>query len=178
MISMVINADRSARKTFVGMVFIKIGTGIITLWGAINIYFFSHLRNHGTEITNNTNSLMLLGAMIPSTVSALFSTRLTKAYGYQTVIRICSVIFALSPLMINIVINKFVVAFCYLFIPITCFGISSIPVLNCIWSQFPKDLNKISGAAILFFSLGSIIWNIVFTAIINPNNDPAVIDNS
>lgn len=113
---------------------------------------------------------MMLGAMIPSTISALFSTRFTAAYGYQSVIRVCSIIFTISPLILNIVMNKFVVALFYLYIPVTCFAISSIPVLNCIWSQFHKDLNKISGAAILFFSLGTIIWNIIFTAIINPNN--------
>lgn len=47
MINMVINADKSALKTFIGMVFIKLGTGIITLWGSFNIYFFSYLRNEG-----------------------------------------------------------------------------------------------------------------------------------
>ncbi len=42
--------------------------------------------------------------------------------------------------------------------------------------MFPKDLNKVSGFAILFFSLGMIVWNLVFLQIVNPDNQPAVID--
>lgn len=58
----------------------------------------------------------------------------------------------------------------------SCFALSSIPILNCLWSQFPKDLNKVSGSAILFFSLGMITWNILFFVIVNPDNKPAEID--
>jgi hypothetical protein len=48
MIKMLKDADRSAFKTFVGTALIKFATGVIGLWGTINIYFFSYLKNKGT----------------------------------------------------------------------------------------------------------------------------------
>lgn len=63
-------------------------------------------------------------------------------------------------------------------IPILSFLIAGIPLLNCLWTQFPKDLNKISALAILMFSLGLIFWNLCFMFMINPNNIKAKIDRS
>lgn len=48
MIKMLREADRSALKTFIGTALIKLATGVIGLWGSINIYFFSYLRSNGT----------------------------------------------------------------------------------------------------------------------------------
>lgn len=79
-------------------------------------------------------------------------------------------IFAFSPYLINLGLNEVTLGLFYLFVPITCFAISSIPILNCLWSQFPNHLNKVSGSAVLFFSLGMIMWNMMFLHITNPNN--------
>ena len=163
-------ADRSALKTFIGTALIKLATGVIGLWGTINIYFFSYLRNKGTEITPLTNSVVMLCAMVPASFAVLISTKLTAMFGYKNIIRACAIIFALSPYLINLGLNEVTLGLFYLFIPVTCFAISSIPVLNCLWSQFPNDLNKVSGSAVLFFSLGMIIWNLTFLRITNPNN--------
>lgn len=48
MIQMLKQADPSARRTFLGTALVKLATGIVGLWGTINIYFFSYLRSHGT----------------------------------------------------------------------------------------------------------------------------------
>jgi MFS family permease len=170
MIAMLKEADRSALKTFIGTGLIKLATGVIGLWGTINIYFFSYLKNKGTEITSLTNSIIMLCAIIPASLAVLISTRLSAIFGYKRVIRVCALIFALSPYLINLGLNEVTLGLFYLFIPITCFAISSIPILNCLWSQFPNDLNKISGLAVLFFALGMIVWNLIFLGLTNPHN--------
>ena len=177
MIEMVKSASPAALRTFIGTALIKIATGTIGIWGNTNIYYFSYLHHHDTPITKSTNSLLLLCAVIPSSLAMLLSTTLSKRFGYQRVIRICAIIWALFPLIINIKLSLFTLGFCFLFVPVSCFSISSVPVLNCLWSQFPKDLNKVSGFAVLFFALGAILWNLVFVAIVNPNNTEAVIDD-
>ena len=80
------------------------------------------------------------------------------------------------PLVLNFKFNFVTLAVFFVFFPITCFSLSAIPIINCLWSQFPKDLNKVSGAAILFFSLGMITWNIIFFKVVNPDNLKADID--
>jgi hypothetical protein len=177
MIKMLRDADRSALNTFIGTALIKLATGVIGLWGSINIYFFSYLRSNGTEITKLTNSIIMLCAVIPASFAVFLSLRLDALFGYKKVVRICACIFAFSPYLINFSLNLFTLGLFYLLVPITCFAISSIPVLNSLWSQFPKDLNKVSGAAVLFFSLGMIIWNLTFVGIINPDNIKAQIIN-
>jgi len=162
------NAPRPALLTFIGTALIKLATGMIGIWGNTNIYYFSYLHHHGTNITNFTNSILLLCTIIPSSLAMLVATRLTGRYGYKYIIKICAIIFGVMPLMINFKLSLFMLGMCYLFIPVTCFSISSIPVLNCLWSQFPKDLNKVSGSAVLFFALGMIMWNLIFLAIVNP----------
>lgn len=163
-------ADRYAFQTFIGTALIKFATGIIGLWGTINIYFFSYLRNKGTEITSLTNSTIMLCAIIPASFAVLLSTKLTRIFGYKAIIRTCALVFAFSPFLINLGLNEVTLGLFYLFIPITCFAISSIPILNCLWSQFPNDLNKVSGSAVLFFALGMIIWNLTFLGLVNPRN--------
>lgn len=48
MIRMLKEAEPSALKTFIGTALIKLATGVVGLWGTINIYFFSYLKNRGT----------------------------------------------------------------------------------------------------------------------------------
>ena len=178
MIRMLKRADRSALRTFIGTALIKLATGVVGLWGTINIYFFSYLHNRGTEITSLTNSVIMLCAMVPASFAVLLSSRLTVIFGYKKIIRACALIFALSPYLINLGLNEVTLGLFYLFIPITCFAISSIPILNCLWSQFPNDLNKVSGSAVLFFSVGMIIWNMIFLNLTNPHNEVAEIDSN
>jgi Na+/melibiose symporter-like transporter len=105
MIKMLREADRSAFKTFVGTALIKFATGVIGLWGTINIYFFSYLKHKGTEVTSLTNSVIMLCAIIPASFAVLLSTRLTSRFGYKKIIRICALVFALSPYLINLGLN-------------------------------------------------------------------------
>jgi len=163
-------ADKPAFLTFIGTALVKFGTGVIGIWGTVNIYFFSYLRNNGTIINSSTNSLMLLCAIIPTSFAVLIATTVSKIFGYQKIIRICAVVYTFAPLLLNFKFNLFTLGMFWLLIPVSCFALSSIPILNCLWSQFPKDLNKVSGLAVLFFAVGMIVWNLIFMAICNPNN--------
>ena len=165
-----------ALKTFCGTAMVKFATGIIGIWGTINLYYLSYLKNTGSEINSKTNSFLLLCVILPTSIFVLIAARFSKYLGYKLVIRCCALLFWISPLVLNIKLNLFTLAFFFLLVPMTCFALSSIPILNCLWSQFPKDLNKVSGSAILFFSLGMITWNIIFFVIVNPDNKPAEMD--
>ena len=50
------------------------------------------------------------------------------------------------------------------------FAISSIPILNCMWTQFPEAKNKITAVLVVAFGVGSILWNLLFMHMINPLN--------
>lgn len=84
----------------------------------------------------------------------------------------------ISPLLINFKLNLLTLTLFCLFLPATSFSISAIPVINCLWTQFSADRNKATALAVVFFSAGSIIWNLVFMALINPDNRIALIDDN
>ena len=55
-------------------------------------------------------------------------------------------------------------------IPCSMFALGSVPILNCMWVQFPKSKNKITATLVVAFGIGSTVWNILFMHMINPNN--------
>lgn len=123
-----------AVQTFIGTALVKFATGVIGIWGTVNLYFFSHLRNNGHKVSPQTNSLLMLCVGIPVSVLVLLSTRFSSVLGYKTVIRICALLFTVVPLVLNYSLNLFTLGFCFLFMPMVCFAISSIPIINCLWS--------------------------------------------
>lgn len=103
-------------------------------------------------------------------MAALFANHFARLIGYKAVIRICAVIFLISPTIINIHFSIVTFAIFWLVIPLSCFCLAAIPVLNCLWTHFKKDLSKVSGVAVMGFSVGMIFWSLLFLYIVNPNN--------
>jgi len=171
-------ADSKAKRTLIGASMIKFSSSLSVIWGSVNIYFFSYLKHHGEIIDSTTNSKLLLYAIIPAILSVMIANPFSRLVGYRNAIRTCAILFILSPMVINWKFNLLIFGIFWMIIPILCFCIAGIPLLNCLWTQFPKDLNKISGLAILMFSLGMIFWNLCFMYMINPDNIRAEIDAS
>jgi hypothetical protein len=61
----------------------------------------------------------------------------------------------------------------YLVINATGFALVVYPLLNCIWSHYPKQEGKISGLLMGVFSFGIILNILMITGISNPDNDEA-----
>jgi MFS family permease len=134
------------------------------------------MKHEGQDINPKTNSLIIIVSLIPSCFVALLSTTIAKKIGYQFMIRSCSLMFMISPLFINFSMNLIFFSIFWFLLPVVFFSLAAIPVINALWTQFPKDLNKVTGLAVLFFSIGMILWNVIFTFIVNPKNLKAKID--
>lgn len=167
---MISSADRAATLTLIGAVLIKFSTGLAAIWGTCNVYFFSYLKHRGFEVSLRTNSIILLCALIPTCLAVLLSNPFARLVGYKTAVRICAFTFLISPMLININFSIASFAIFWLVMPLSCFCLGAIPVLNCLWTHFKKDLSKISGVAVMAFSVGMIFWNLVFLFIVNPDN--------
>ena len=62
-------------------------------------------------------------------------------------------------------------------IPATVFAIGTVPSFYSLWTQFPDSKNKVTGIAVMFFSLAGILWNYLFMMIVNPHNEKATIND-
>lgn len=59
--------------------------------------------------------------------------------------------------------------------PICSFAISSVPIINCLWTQYPKSKNKAMAVAVICFGVGGVIWNYFFTKLVNPQNETTTV---
>lgn len=167
------NISRDGWLTMLGVSLIKISTGVISCWGSINLYILSYFYHEGRQITQQTNSIILLLTIIPIAFVMLLATKISDKFGYEKVIKICGIIFFLSPMAVHIQFNlKILNIFC-IFLPISAYAISTIPLINCLWTQFPKAKNKATAIAVVCFGLGGIMWNYLFTLTVNPYNQSA-----
>lgn len=137
MIQSIKDIPKEAAFTLLGVVLIKFSTGVITCWGSINLYIMSYFYFQGYQISQLTNSVMILLMIIPMSLLTLFATKLSDRFGYEKVIKVCGYIFFLSPFVMYFWFNMFTLSFFCMFLPISSFAISSIPVINCLWTQFP-----------------------------------------
>ena len=78
--------------------------------------------------------------------------------------------FLLGPLAINFTFNLYTFTIFWLIIPLSCLCIGGIPILNCLWNQFNRNLSKVTALVVVSFSMGNIFWNLLFMFIVNPNN--------
>lgn len=70
--------------------------------------------------------------------------------------------------------NIYVFTIFSVLIPGSMFALISIPILNCIWNQFPESKNKSTAILVVAFGLGGIVWNFLFMHMINPNNEDTI----
>lgn len=156
--------------TVLGVALIKLSTGVISTWGSINLYILSCLYHRGERITPATNSIVLLCSIVPISFIILIANRLSERFGYTRVIRVCAMVFLLSPMAIYWRFDVLVLTVFCVLLPICGFGISSVPIINCLWTQFPKNKNFATAIAVVCFGLGGILWNYLFTLAVNPEN--------
>lgn len=69
----------------------------------------------------------------------------------------------------------YIFIFSSIIIPASMLGMSIVPIMNCIWTQFPDSKNKMTAIIVFFYGAGSMLWNIIFLHQINPLNREATI---
>ena len=100
----------------------------------------------------------------------LFATKLSERFGYENVVRVSVIVFTLSSMVIYIKFTIMTMVIFSVFLPASAFAISSIPIINALWTQFPKNKNMVTALAAIFFGLGGVCWNFMFTLYVNPHN--------
>lgn len=115
---------------------IKLGTGLITIWGNSNIYYLSYLLMKGQTVTANLNSIILLSCIVPIGLVTLLATKISNAVGALRIIRICAGIFFISPLFINLTSDMRLLCLFVLVLPGCCFSLSAIPLLKIVYGHF------------------------------------------
>lgn len=156
--------------TLIGSCLINIVFALSSVWGATNIYYLSYFYNRGDNISENTNSEIIIVTVVPLSVILIFSTKICEKLGYINTIKVCSAIFFLSQAFIYLAFNLLIFVIFTLIIPISCLSVSLIPTLNLLWSHYHDKKSIVMAVNMLFLGLGTILWNVLFMVLVNPSN--------
>lgn len=154
----------------VGGICIHMVIGTVYLIGNISVYLVSYLRLQGEDVTLQDAVLLLPLNFVGTTLSLYLGAKLTHRIGPRWTTLIgnmiaCGVTFLAS----------FFKTF-WLFCVVYAFGfgvgdgISYMAPLIMGWSYYPQHKGRISGGFLTFFALGTSIFSLISTKIINPDN--------
>lgn len=131
---------------------------------------YYHFRGAPLEIKASTNSLIMIILVIPCTLCLIISTKIAHLVGYARLIRWCAIAYLVLPLFsfFNFSFELFI--FCNLIAPCSAFSLSLVPIFHCLYSHYAEHKSLATGAAICSFGLGAIVWNLIATFAINPEN--------
>jgi MFS family permease len=151
---------------------IKFASGFVSDWGVISLYIFSyfHYNDKSIVINSSTNSIAMIILVIPVILCLFFSTTIANKIGYLKLIRICAFVYFIFPIVSFFNFNLIVFVICLMIAPTCAFTLSLIPLFNCLYSYYGTNKNLVTGLVIGSFSLGAIIWNLIATILINPDN--------
>lgn len=120
--------------------------------------------------------MLMIILVIPVTICLIISTKLANWVGYVKLIRLCGIGYLVLPLFSFINFNFVIFILCNLIAPACTFTLSLIPMFNCMYSHYGKNKSLATGLVICSFSVGAIVWNIVATMAINPDNTVPDVD--
>ncbi len=158
-------------STGVGSCLLHIVAGITTIWGSTNIYYLSYFHHNNYPVNENTNSFILISIIIPISITLLLSTKISDRLGYTQTIQLCSWIFFASQIILYIKLTLVLFTIFTLIIPVAMITVSLIPTVSILWSHFLRQKSICTAITLVFLGLGTIIWNIAFIELVNPDNE-------
>ena len=127
--------------------------------------------------TKSTNSILVLCLSIPSSFLVFLGPKLSYQFGFEKTLKIFALLFLISPLFTQISFNLYMVFLFFYMLPLTAFEIGSISLFNCLWSHFPESLGRVTGMSLFFFGFGEVVWGILLSFLVNPENRTATIND-
>ena len=160
-------------RTFLGGILYFIGLGGVSSWGNLNLYFFSYFKESANLTSPSQSNLVISILAIPLAIISIFSIQTAEKAGFKKIIGISSLVYSLSTICACFVKNYYIFTVLYNFLPAIAIGFSLNPAIYCVWACSPEIKGKISGFMFGFFSLSSLLYILIATLIVNPNNKSA-----
>jgi hypothetical protein len=108
--------------------------------------------------------------VIPVTICLVIAAKVGSMIGYARSIRIFAYVYFLTPLLSFFNFHFVTFMLCNLLLPCSAFSLAIVPIFHCMYSHFGHSKSLATGAVICSFGIGAIVWNLVATITINPEN--------
>lgn len=156
-----------------GGVCIHLVIGTVYILGNISVYLVSYLRCHGESTTLQDAIILLPLSFTGTTLSLYLGANLTKKIGPRYTTLIGNMIVTTVTFLASFFKTFWLFCVVYAFGFGLGGGISYTAPLIMGWSYFPQHKGRISGGFLTFFALGTSIFSLISTTIINPDNKKA-----
>lgn len=161
--------------TLLGAICLHLYCGSLYIWGNIDIYIASYLRKFDPTLTVNTTFSIFPVIVITGTFLMPLGEHLARTCHPRFVILLGAGV-SLSGIFASSFVTRFEV---FVFSYGLCFGFGNatlyILAIVCTWTYFPRRRGLINGLDIAHFGLGSFVFNIAATWLVNPqNHSPSV----
>lgn len=140
------------------------------MFGTVEIYATSYLRNYDPDLTMNDTYLGIPSIVILSTAVMFVGPKLAKIIGYRSTVTFAMSLVVLTLLICSLTTNWIIFLCTFVIGCGTAVGTGYIPALTCGWAFWPWIKGRISGTILTFFGFGAFIFSIVGTWIVNPDN--------
>lgn len=157
-------------STILGGILFFSALGGVGTWGNLNIYFFSFFKKRANLSSPTQMNFILPIIAIPIALVSVFSIQIAEKVGFRKIIRGAALVYSLGTVLSSFSENVYVFTLLYSFLPGIALAFSMNPVIYCVWSCYPEIKGKISGYMFAVFQLSTLVYSLLGTMIINPEN--------
>mmetsp|Transcript_15802 Transcript_15802/g.28903 ORF Transcript_15802/g.28903 Transcript_15802/m.28903 type:complete len:442 (-) Transcript_15802:1469-2794(-) len=151
------------------LVHLVIGTVYIT--GNVTVYFASYLRIHDKSVNLSQLNTIFPIQLVMSCFTIYLGTRMYARFGAQVTSAVGNSMVVLAVFCTSFVDNLAAYLALYGAVYGAGVGLTYTSPLMLSWSHFPEYKTRISGIIIGAYGLGSAIFGLVATSIVNPDNE-------
>jgi MFS family permease len=141
-------------------------------------YYSSYYHQSNKEVHNSDFVLIGPVSIIFEAISCLLTVSLSSRFLLYDQVLVglfvsCAVIFCSS-----FIAQPFLFCVVYGFGLGWLSGLTFLPVLMILWNQFPEKSARNTGIALFGYMVGTAPFGVLFTLVVNPNNQPARLEDA
>eukprot|EP01017_Pseudomicrothorax_dubius_P036656 TRINITY_DN5271_c0_g1_i3.p1 TRINITY_DN5271_c0_g1~~TRINITY_DN5271_c0_g1_i3.p1 ORF type:complete len:453 (-),score=100.82 TRINITY_DN5271_c0_g1_i3:498-1856(-) len=146
--------------------------GSSNIWGNISIYVVSWIRKDNPSITLSNSFTLVPVALVFLYCCVVMSIRVGQKLGVGLVSLIGAIVLPLAVFLSSFNNNFFMFAGLYGVLANLAIGINFMIPYKVGWDHFPESKGRITGIISGGFGLSPLIFNLLTSFVVNPNNLP------
>jgi len=161
-----------AIMTVLGGMILNCVAGNLNNWGALFPYVYSNLSSFDPQVTSTSVYNAQPFSFLAENIGVMSAPYISRLLGIRACLFLGGIMMAGGYLLCSVIQNVHLLVLSYAFSVGIGSGMVSITCLWPCWEYFPNSKGKITGLILGGYSCASMVFSLVFTFLVNPNNVP------
>eukprot|EP00361_Fabrea_salina_P005476 CAMPEP_0202437888 /NCGR_PEP_ID=MMETSP1345-20130828/31352_1 /ASSEMBLY_ACC=CAM_ASM_000843 /TAXON_ID=342563 /ORGANISM="Fabrea Fabrea salina" /LENGTH=241 /DNA_ID=CAMNT_0049051847 /DNA_START=82 /DNA_END=804 /DNA_ORIENTATION=- len=158
--------------TVLGGMILNCVAGNLNNWGALFPYVYSSLSSFDPQVTSTSVYNAQPFSFLAENIGVMSAPYISRLLGIRACLFLGGIMMAGGYLLCSVIQNVHLLVLSYAFLVGIGSGMVSITCLWPCWEYFPNSKGKITGLILGGYSCASMVFSLVFTFLVNPNNVP------